>query len=220
MPTTKKNIIIEQARKVFNEKGYESMNLNELAQLIKMTRGNLSYHYSTKEDLLKAIVDQMWQEIEQDLASSRKFPSFENLHKEIQFYYACQKKYAFIFSSPNIMASEYLEERVKSLSRQSIESNKATMMLSLSLGNLKPEPVVGLYSNVAFITWMLTFFWLSQQIVLGEKTSEEFEKMIWSIIVPHFTQKGLESFIGFFGKPYYESLGEPIDSKILNMKSF
>lgn len=42
---------------VFKEKGYESMNLNEMEQLIKMTRGNLSYYYTTKEDLLKAIVN-------------------------------------------------------------------------------------------------------------------------------------------------------------------
>jgi AcrR family transcriptional regulator len=220
MPNTKKNKIIEQSRIVFNEKGYDSINLNELAQFINMSRGNLSYHYSSKEDLLKAIVDQMWIEFDKEFSSTRKFPSFENLHNEVQFYYGYHKRYSFIFSSLSILSSPYLQERIKKISHHCIESNKATMLLSLSLGNLKPEPIKGLYSNIAFVTWMLTFFWLSQQVILGEKSAEECEKMIWSNIVPHFTDKGIENFKVFFGDDYYHSLGEPIDTNILKPKLF
>ena len=220
MSNNKKTVLIEQSRIAFNARGYGALNLHELAQLLEMSRGHLAYHFKDKEELLKAIVDQMWEELDRDLVSSRKFPSFENLHKEVQLYYEYQKRYSFVFLDSNLMSHPYVSERFQTMTEQSIEANKATLMLSLSTGNLKPEPIPGVYSNIAFITWMLSFFWLSQQVIRGEKTSEDGEKMIWSIIVPHFTEKGLNKFKDFFGEAYYNSLGDSVDSSIINAGTF
>lgn len=208
MSTNKKIQLIEQSRIVFNENGYGKFNLHELAQLLGMSRGHLAYYFKDKDEILKAIVDRMWVELDRDLSSSRNFPSFENLHREVQLYYEYQKRYAFIFLNSSIMSHAYVKERFQTMTNLNIEANKATMMLSLTTGNLKPEPIPGIYSNIAFVVWMITFFWFSQQIIRGDKTTEDGEKMIWSIIVPHFTEKGLAKFKDFFGEAYYNSLGE------------
>ncbi len=46
------------------------------------------------------------------------------------------------------------------------------------------------------------------------------KKTIWSILLPHFTIKGIESFKNFFGEDYYHSLGKPFDVDAENLITF
>ena len=185
-----------------------------------MSRGNLAYHFKEKDLLLEAIADDMWQSLEQERNKSRQLPSFENLHNEIQLYYKYQKKYAFIFLDTHVLNHPLIKKRFRELTAQTIKDNKATIAFSIKLGNMRKEQIAGTYHHIAFITWMLTFFWLSQQIIRGEKSREDGEKMIWSILLPHFTEKGIQSFQAFFGDEYFNSLGEPFDIDIESLISF
>lgn len=49
--------IIEASLKLFNEQGYAATSLNEIAQSIGISQGNLSYHFPTKRDLVSRIED-------------------------------------------------------------------------------------------------------------------------------------------------------------------
>lgn len=212
--------IIQKATSYFNRNGYNSTSLFELAKEIGMSRGNLAYHFKEKDLLLEAIAEEMWQQMEAERSKSRQLPSFENLHNEIQLYYRFQKKYAFIFLDTHVLKHTVIKKRFRDLTQKTIEDNKATIAFSIKLGNMKPESLPGMYHNIAFITWMLTFYWLSQQVIRGEKSREDGEKLIWSILLPHFTEKGIQSFKSFFGKEYYESLGETFELDIQNLLSF
>lgn len=200
--------IITRAILLFNERGYGAVNLGEVAKSLGVTRGNLTYHFSKKEDLLSVILTEMWQKIEVERAKSRQFPSFENLHNEVQLYYRFQKEYSFVFLDTHVLQHPMVRKQFREMTARTIADNKATIAFSISMGNMKPEPVPGAYHNLAFITWMLLFFWLAQQIIRGEKTTEDGEKMIWSNLLPHFTEKGIQSFKDFFGEEYYNDLGE------------
>lgn len=212
--------IIQEATLYFNKNSFGSTTLFELAKAIGMSRGNLTYHFKDKEALLAAIATEMWNKIKTERSKSRQLPSFENLHNEVQLYYRFQKKYAFIFLDPNVLNHPLIKKQFREMTAETIEDNKAAIAFSIKLGNLKPEPLPGIYNNIAFIAWMLTFFWMAQQIIRGEKTEEDGEKMIWSILVPHFTEKGIQSFINFFGKNYYQNLGEPFKMDIDQLISF
>lgn len=217
---TTREKIIQQGIAYFNRQGYNSTSLFELAKEMGMSRGNLAYHFKDKDLLLQAIAEDMWQQMETERNKSRQLPSFKNLHNEIQLYYKFQKKYAFIFLDPHVLRHPIIKTRFRELTQRTIEDNKATIAFSIKVGNMKPETLPGMYHNIAFITWMLTFFWLSQQVIRGEKSREDGEKMIWSILLPHFTDKGIQSFKSFFGTEYYESLGEAFELDIQNLLSF
>ena len=220
MKKNTKQIILQTAIKLFNKNGYEAVSVLEIAKHLKMTRGNLTYHFKNKEVLLKTIVEEMWRKLEKERASSRQFPSFQNLHQEIIVFYKIQKDYAFIFLNTHILKHPVIKQKFRRHTRQAIQDNKATISFSIKNGNMKPEPFPGIYNNIAFITWMLSFYWFSQKIILGEKSQEDCEKMIWSILIPHFTRKGVKAFESFFGQEYLESLGEPFDDEIISMYSF
>lgn len=213
---TTKQKILQTATQHFNKLGFSAVTLHEIAQKLGMSRGNLAYHFKDKNALLKAISTEMWTKVEAERNKSRKFPSFENLHNEVQLYYRFQKEYAFIFLDTHVLNHPTLRQQFRKMTQQTITDNKMSIAFSVKLGNMQPEKVPGTYHNIAHITWMLAFFWLPQQIIRGEKTEEDGEKMIWTILLPYFTKKGVQSFKNFFGENYFNQLGEPFNEDIFS----
>ena len=220
MKRNTKHKIIEAAVEFFNKEGFAAISMQELANGLGMSRGNLTYHFKDKDTLLRKIAEQMWIEMGQERIHSRTFPSFQNLHNEVQLYYKIQRSYAFIFLDPHVLKHKYIREQFRKMTEETIRDNKTRIAFSVQMGNMYPEKIPGTYHNLAFISWMLTFFWLAQQIIRGEKTEEDGEKMIWSIMIPHFTEKGLNAFKNFFGEEYYNDLGQPFDVDISQFIGF
>ena len=52
-----RNKIINAASKLFTEKGVEKTSLAEIASHVQISKGTLYYHFSTKNDLIFAVVD-------------------------------------------------------------------------------------------------------------------------------------------------------------------
>ena len=194
----KKSYIISKAKHYFNVHGYQAVTLHELANHLMMSRGNLTYHFKDKRSLLQAIADEMWDKLKTERNKSRKLPSFENLHNEVQLYYKFQKEYSFIFLDTQVLNDAVIKKAFREMTEQTIEDNKANIAFSIQIGNMRPESYPGMYNNIAMITWMLTFFWLPQQVIRGEKSKEDGERLIWSILIPHFTEKGIKSFTKFY----------------------
>lgn len=212
--------ILSISRTAFNKKGYAAVTLQDLSQHLNMSRGNLTYHFKTKDLILEAIADEMWAKMEQERSKSRSLPSFENLHNEVQLYYQIQKEYSFIFLDIHVLNHPIIKNKFRTITEQTMKDNKAAIAFAIQIGSLKPESHKGLYHNIAFTTWMLTFFWLSQQIIRGEKTQEDGEKLIWSLLIPHMTEKGITSFKKFFGEDYFNQLGEPFEADIQSFITF
>lgn len=59
---TKKNTkskILTEARNLFNEMGYSNVTIRMIALQLKMSSGNLNYHFKTREDILEALYFEM-----------------------------------------------------------------------------------------------------------------------------------------------------------------
>lgn len=217
--STKSKIII-QAKQLFNKHGFGSISLFEIANELGMSRGNLTYHFKDKDALLFSIAEEMWSKIKAEREKSILLPSFKNLHNEVQLYYKYQKEYGFIFLDPHVLNHPQVKKQFRQMTKQSIMYNKHIIAFSLEVGNMKPEPFPGMYNNLSQIAWMLTFFWLPQQIIRGEKTQTDGEKLIWSVLIPHLTKKGIDNFKKFFGQQYLDSLGQPFEMDIESIISF
>lgn len=209
-----KTKIKKQAIQSFNKSGYASVSLFELAQILKISRGNLTYHYKDKETLLRAILEDMWNAIEELRSKSRSLPSFENLHNEVQLYFKFQKSYAFVFGDSQMLKIPFINKKFKEMTAQTILDNKAAIAFSIQSGNMKSEPFPGVYNNIATTVWMIAFHWISQTMIVKSNKSTQGEKMIWSLLIPHFTDKGIESFKKYFGEEYFNSLGNAFDKKL------
>lgn len=212
--------IIKQAITSFNKSGFGKVTLFELAQNLGISRGNLTYHFKDKNILLKAILDDMFQKMEVHRQKSRSLPSFENLHNEVQLYFKFQKTYAFIFRDSQVLKMPFVNRKFKEMTEQTIQDNKAAIAFSIQLGNMKPEPFPGIYNNLAIMTWVLSFYWSAQNIVRNTSKTEDGEQVIWSLLLPHFTPKGIKAFKKYFGEDYFNQLGTPFQFDINQYISF
>jgi len=217
---TTRDKIKNQCIKLFNKKGYGTVNLMEIAQSIGISRGNLTYHFKNKEELLLEICEDMWAMMESERAKSRQLPSFENLHNEFQRLQKFQRGYAFIFLDTHVINHPIVKKRFSSLSKQVLNDNKAAIAFSIEIGHMKKESAAGLYNHISLISWMLSFFSLAQERILQDMATDDLEKVIWNVMMPHFTKKGKEAFINFFGEAYYNSLGEPFEYSLDQLINF
>lgn len=208
MSQSTRHKILNQATQSFNEEGYQVVSLQLLAQKLEMSRGNLTYHFKSKDLILEALVEEMWQMLEPEMKKSRAFPSFKNLLGMTQIYYKIQERYSFIFLDHHVINHPVMKNKFREINQQMIDFHKAAIAFAIRIGNVKEEPIPGMYHNIAFITWMLSFYWLSQRVIRGETMIEDRAKMVWSILIPHFTEKGLQAFKDYFGEEYYQNLGE------------
>jgi len=216
---TTKQRILSHALASFNQSGFGPVNLFELAKSLEMSRGNMTYHFKDKDALLEALADELWEKME-GLKSHRGIPSFQNLHHDVQLYYRLQEEYSFIFQDNHVLAHPLIVEKMRAFSQKTVAHMKVAITFSIQLGNMNPEPAPGIYNHLALTSWMLMFYWSSQQKIRGEESRENGEKAIWSLLIPHFTPKGINSFKKFFGESYYDSLGEPFAQNIESYISF
>ena len=216
---TTKEKILAAALKMFNQEGYGSVNLFELAKSIGMSRGNMTYHFRDKEAILQALAEELWQKMEA-VNPSQQIPSFKNLHRNSQQYYQFQRDYSFIFQDQQVLKHPSIAPRMKEFAEKTIRNIEVAIAFSIEVGNMKPEQVAGTYKHLALTSWIIMFFWANQQKVRGEKTRKDGEKIIWSLLLPHLTEKGLAAFQKYFGESYLKEIGLPFDVTLDNILSF
>jgi len=170
-----------------------------------MSRGNLTYHYKNKEDILADIALEVSEEINRFKAERKNYPAFSNLNLDIKICGKLQENYPFIFRDMNVLENPQINTVMKSWSESSIDQNMAAFKFGLEIGNLKEESLEGLYYQLAVNTWMVTFYWISQKSVREVQSLESAERMVWTTIYPHFTDKGKQAFHGYFGEDYFSA---------------
>ncbi len=213
-----KERILSIALSLFNKHGFGSVTMKQIADEMLVDRRNLTYHFS-KDTLLEAIADQMWAKLDAERKKRRDFPSFENLDSETKMYYAFQKEYAFIFNDIKVIQHPVLKDKFNQLATSSIQDHEAAIAFAIKLGNIRPEPFKGAYHNLCLSVWALSMFWVPQQAIRKIQDPEELRQVMWSLILPHFTEKGIQSFKEFFGAEFFDTIGKPFDVDV-NMAFF
>lgn len=217
---TNRETIILNAQKLFNKNGYGAVSLFEIAQESGVSRGNITYHFKDKDRILEVLVEEMMAKIEKVKYQSKQFPSFENLNITARLMYDIQSEYSFIFFDSLVQSHDLVKDKYQKVIDEFVEDCKAAIAFSVEIGNMKPEMIKGIYNHIATICQMITFYWIPQQMIRGKKIEGQGEKIVWGLLIPHFTDKGLKSFKNYFGEPYMESLGEPFEKKISQLITF
>lgn len=217
MASATRQRIIDKAVELFNHNGFASVTLFEIAGALDMTRGNLTYHFKDKYILLVAIATEFWAKLNEEKKKTMLLPSFENMHNEIQLFYRFQQEYAFIFTDLHVLTHPLIRRQFQEIRDESVNHMEAAIAFAIGAKNMHPEPFEGVYHNLAFSTWLISFYWLNQQMFGGDEkqySGDEGEMKIWSLLLPHLTEKGLKAFRNFFGEDYLKKLGRSFVSDI------
>jgi AcrR family transcriptional regulator len=199
--------IISAAIQLFNEQGFGSPSLYQLSQALGMSRSNLTYHFKDKETLLHAIVEKMSQEYETLMAQTTQHPSWESTNNSTLAFHSLQKAYAFIFFDKQLLNVPQVKTQIIRIKEHHLQWQWSIIRFSIQIGNMKPELIPGTYHNLCRTIWTTSFFWLMSEVYRVEEQEQDWGRYVWSIILPHFTDKGIVAFRQHFGEDYYTSLG-------------
>jgi AcrR family transcriptional regulator len=199
--------ITSAAIQLFNEQGFGAPSLYQLSQELGMSRSNLTYHFKDKEELLHAIVNKMSQEYEALMAQTTQHPSWESTNNSTLAFHDLQKTYAFIFFDKQLLNVPQVKAQIIRIKEHHLEWQLSIIRFSIQIGNMKPELIPGTYHNLCRTIWTTSFFWLMSEVYQAGEEEQDWGRYVWSIILPHFTDKGITAFRQHFGEDYSSSLG-------------
>ena len=80
----KRDIIIEEARKLFNSYGYKKVSMDELAKQANVTKKTIYSYFKDKEELFKYFIEEELLDIKNKIEKQKKKGSFiDNLSNSI-----------------------------------------------------------------------------------------------------------------------------------------
>lgn len=74
----KKDILVQLALDLFIEKGYEQTTITDLQKAFNLTKGGMYHYFSSKEDILDAVIEQGLQQGMEELKTRMKDVPFED----------------------------------------------------------------------------------------------------------------------------------------------
>lgn len=191
-----KEKIMRAAISMFNERGFARVSLGEISDALAMSKGNLTYHYKNREELLKAIYEKMFQEMESFMGKKEVSPlelltNIPRINQE--FTYA----YRFFFANLVSISQEFpwVATRHRKVVAIRLEAGEKVLHFLVQSGDLLPEPHPQTFASLSHLIWMTSTFWHVQHPILPEDHpahhTGSLSSTLTSIITPYLTPQGL-----------------------------
>ncbi len=165
-----------------------------------MSLGNMTYHFRTKDDILRAVWAQITQEQHTLLDEFRVLPLFEDVERLLSSIFALQQRYSFFFLDTLEVMRAYPD--IQTAHRQHMGWQAQQICLALvfnqSRGALAgvtelDAPRIEMLSDQF---WMTADTWMYRCLVKGMPTDryETFQQQMWSLLFPYFTSIGHQEY--------------------------
>ncbi len=191
--TTKEKIILSSIG-LFNNQGLVNVRLQQIADDVGISVGNLAYHYYSKEAIVATIVDQLTEMIEPIIDEGKEFPGLMDFDTQLARYYHLLMQYSFFF----VDLLEIQRNYPKQYEKRSIITDHITAQIHHWLERheavdiLVSEQRPDQYKIVAHTIWMIITFYLTKPIDHGSPEDSErvFKEVVWTQVLPYFSESG------------------------------
>ena len=196
--STTRSKIIEASIKLFNQYGIQNVRLQQIADEVGMSVGNLAYHFHDKQEILKKIVGTVDDELANTFKTWKDLTHFIDFDNQLSRLYHFLNVYSFYFldvvdlkrSYPDLYEGrqEQIEKFIKNLSVWLEKGVDRELFI--------PPKREGQYEAVSKTIWFIIAFWMSKKRILDEEEDYElgFKEMIWQQLEPFFATKGKTEF--------------------------
>jgi len=195
---TTKQKIIASSIKLFNQNGLTNVRLQQIADDVGISIGNLAYHYYSKEAIVNEIDRQLSELILPVINAKRSFPYLMDLDTQLAHYYHLLINYSFYFLDLLEIKRKYpkLYKKRKQYISQIILQIETWFQINTQNGILLPETRPRHYKIIAHTIWMIITFYMTQPIDHGKPEDSErvFKEMVWCQVLPYFTEAGRMEF--------------------------
>lgn len=173
---TTREKIIETAIRLFNDQGTKPVSTNHIAAECSISPGNLYYHFRNKQEIIRAIFDQMSQVSVQDygaIATQHGPGSPEGIASTFAFIQRFNWRYRFFKRELTalVMADPLLGEQFRATNDLTRSMIRHSIEQGLAAGRITPlsEHQVELFVDAV---WTLALFWVNYLEVGGEEVND------------------------------------------------
>lgn len=198
-----REIIVERAIELFNEKGVEYGGMRELAALLSMRVSNITYYFATKDDLVNEITCRLialnsstLQDV--DTSSLKNFLfMYQKLFRN-QYAYRCLFiSFVHLFTHHKQLAEQYKQNEKKR--KQHIAAIYRTLVTN---GYFKKDTDEETIKKLVAHLSLVARFWISEALISYsdrpvEKNITHYLTLVSDIFVPHVTAKGKKDIDAF-----------------------
>jgi len=196
----RKEQILETALATFNSKGYENVSTYDISRQMKISQGNLTYHFPTKKDLINNLAKSMIAEIDKfilivgDDFSIRDF--YDNLYKTFKI----NLKYKFIYmnysqivlNDPDL--NEYFMNNL--LNRKQLLFKILKQLIQN--GDLASDSILSINDMLAGTINMIAIYWVPESEIYYPKMTDEERinhhlDLIFMQFIPYLSAAGKEN---------------------------
>ncbi len=192
--TNTKTKILSAALQLFNQHGLVNVRLQQIANEVGISVGNLAYHYYSKEAIVKGIDQELSNEITPFIAKDRLFLSLMDFDNHLARYYHLLSNYSFYFIDLLELKRAYpkLYKKQDIYIQQIIQQIEYWFLANIERGMIQSPIRAGHYKIIAYTVWMIITFWMTQPIDRGlpEERERIFKEVVWSQILPYLTELG------------------------------
>lgn len=181
--------ILDTARDLFSQRGYNDVSISEIAGTLGISKGNLTYHFKKKEEIMEAILEAITPTYSDDPPQTLAqlddcLTDMERARGDNAFYFANHAQLGQL--SPKIKARQQeVYQHHTQLFIQGLENLRRQ-------GLVRPEAFPGEYTRTADALMLTNSYWLPFSRVKG--TQESFRPQAWALLHPLLTQAGREAF--------------------------
>jgi AcrR family transcriptional regulator len=170
-PRRTREKILELSLKLFNEFGESNVTTTIIANEMKISPGNLYYHFRNKDDIVNSIFSEFDGEIEHKLAiGADSEPNVQDVWNYLQMMFRLVWRYRFLYRDLNDLLSKnrYLETHFKQIFAHKQNLVRSTCLHLKKQGFLEAtdEQIEAVSHNMVLVAT----YWLSYQYVQNPRT--------------------------------------------------
>ncbi|KPM49729.1 TetR/AcrR family transcriptional regulator [Jiulongibacter sediminis] len=195
MQKTKDKIILASL-KLFNEHGLANVRLQQIADHIGISVGNLAYHFKTKEQIVLTVYEEMFSKYEHILQNYLKNPHLLDFDLQVSQFFEFFNDYRFYIA--DLFTNEHpfpeVQEKWQVLINKLCIQIRKRLDFHVKKGDLiAAEPKV--YDNLSQTLLMQILFWIPQQEIMKKVvTASRYKETLWNNIQPYLTTQGKGEF--------------------------
>ncbi|NQW27693.1 MAG: TetR family transcriptional regulator [Flammeovirgaceae bacterium] len=190
--------IIDRSVRLFNERGFHDVSIKQISDALQISSGNLTYYFTKKTDLLKAIQHQLIQETAIDIMPSGYITlyHFEEIFKN---YSEIQAKYHFYYNNLQYIFKTFpkITRSYQVITRKRFRDAKLLINYYIKTGRLKPENEKINYQYFIRTIWMISVFWKTHTLMTDDTFKDQPSQLdiLWSNAIPLMTEKGYQEYL-------------------------
>jgi len=200
MKNTKANIL-EAAKTLFNKLGIADVTLRRIASELKISQGNLNYHYKRREDILEALYFEMVIDFDARVNNieSTKI-DLAVIYKQSRVSMFQMAEYNFIWRdlSQLLRENETILKHFTEVYQKRFLGYRHVFGLLVAAGEMRPSQIEQEYDHLANRLISYSDFWLSSvalyQTPLTPATITEHHLILFETFYPYLTTKGQKSY--------------------------